>query len=405
MTFRSGKLVLSALLLMIGCASLIAVFHRHHPVILPSDAYIWQRQWTPGVLRSIDQSMETVRSWHVLAAERDQNGAWHQAHLDAARDALRGHDVVAVFRLSGRTSTLNASEVLNRIRETLSAWHEEGIEIREIEIDHDCPTSRLSAYAGFLDQIRHGLDPRYRLALTALPAWLGSPDLPRLLSMTDEAVLQLHAVLNPIAGLFDITQAFNAARRFGQIAPRPWRIALPSYGSRVVWAPDGRIAVVESEAPQGVADEAGQELVAEPVRVAAFMNRVEADPPQRLIGWIWFRLPVATDRRAWSLSSWLAVMRHDALKESVTPMTRPVSQGLVHIVARNTGTIDAMMPLVIHVESTCRGIGAQMPYRLEYDTQGAAVLVRARKALLPVGQEIVAGWLSCQQEKEPVHVR
>ncbi|GBQ93280.1 DUF3142 domain-containing protein [Asaia krungthepensis] len=449
MNRRGFSLVLC---LMVVLSSVGFVLYRETTVTLPapmnSEAYIWQRVWSDALVRSIETANPFIETWHILASEHDQNGNWHDsgwgddvrpvlgrdetaerrapAYDSGARGgsasepdfrqrragsivkALATHRVIAVFRLSGRRPDLDPAEVASHIRALLARWIASGIRVNGVEIDHDCATAQLAIYARFLAALRADLAPGTKLTITTLPAWLGASSLPSVLAQADRAVLQLHAVRDPVEGLFGPAQARDSAERFAPIASQylrshQWRIALPSYGSLVVWGQDGHLAAVESEASQGIAPGAGQELVVEPTRVAAFMRLIESRRPEGLKGWIWFRLPVAGDRRAWSLESWSNLVRHEPVREAMSVETQPAGQALYHIIVRNAGTIDALPPPVLHVTSPCRGIGAQNPYRLDYDRAGP-VLLRTQTRLLPVGQSFIAAWLSCPQEEAPIHV-
>lgn len=383
------------------------------PVRLPSDAYIWQRVWSDALVQAIRTADPALERWHVLASERDQRGIWHDAQLTAPPDGtlaqvFAAHPVLAVFRLSGRRADLDPAAFAAHITAVVAEWRSLGIVVQGIELDHDCATARLDAYARFIAALRPSLPPKTELSITALPAWLGSSALPELLGEADSAVLQLHAVRNPVEGLFSPVQARNAASLFGPIAARTlrsgrWWIALPSYGSRILWGQDGQVAAIESEGSQGIGPGNGQELIVAPRQIAAFMQSIEARPPIGLEGWIWFRLPVAGDRRSWSLGSWLSLVRHEPIREAMTLEAAPAGKGLYHIIVRNTGTVDALPPPVLHVTSPCRGAGAQGPYRLDYDRAGLS-LTRAQTSLLTVGQSLIAAWLSCPQEEASIHV-
>ena len=118
-----------------------------------------------------------------------------------------------------------------------------------VEIDYDCPTSKLATYARFLAALRSRLAPSLKLSITALPTWMTSTELEPLTRDLDEIVLQVHAVDDPRRGLFDPDQAERWVREFGRRIHRPFRVALPAYDVRVTWRPDGRLASVEGEMP------------------------------------------------------------------------------------------------------------------------------------------------------------
>jgi hypothetical protein len=49
---------------------------------LPSDAYIWQRRWTPSLKLAIAEAAPLIRDWRVLLAEADSRGQWSAAVVD-----------------------------------------------------------------------------------------------------------------------------------------------------------------------------------------------------------------------------------------------------------------------------------------------------------------------------------
>ena len=61
-----------------------------------------------------------------------------------------------------------------------------------------------------------------------------------------------------------------------------------------------------------------RELLADPQQLSQLGRQLRNDPPAHLAGLIWFRLPLANDRRAWSLTTLRAVARGDALDSRLT---------------------------------------------------------------------------------------
>ena len=125
-------------------------------------------------------------------------------------------------------------------------------------------------------------------------------------------MLQVHGVANPRQGLFNPADAIDWIQRWSRTSSRPFRVAVPSYGSRVTWNEAGRVSAVESEAPRYSNLVDGQELVARPVDVANVINTVGRLNLPNLRGFVWFRLPIADDHRAWTRRTWQAVIRGTA---------------------------------------------------------------------------------------------
>lgn len=373
--------------------------------VLPNDAYVWQRRWTPAVTHALADGADTVRSWRVLAAEMRADGVWFDAAPDLAALAASRRPVVLVLRLDGRVNDLPPDQIIARATATLAAWRGAGITLTGLEIDYDCATSRLPAYAALLASLKARLEPGVPLSITALPTWLNSPELPALLAVPDETVLQVHAVQNPTLGLFDGKRAHAWLDAYARQTQRPWRVALPSYGSRVAWDDSGQIAAIESERPALMPGGRSAELLVTPADMAAYVATLDRDPPRGLAGIVWFRLPTQADTRAWSLPTWRAVLARQPLTPDVTVSAQAVgASGARNVLLSNRGNSDAPLPFAIRLDGACRAADGINGYTLEYDRQGM-YLRRAQDGLLRAGVERAIGWIRCDSATPSLHVQ
>ncbi len=352
---------------------------------LSQDIYIWQRLWTPGVTRAVLAAQNLSSGWRVLAAETDPNGHLHAFAFNWA--ALRGKRVTAVVRIDGALGRLDQKTLLSELRGVTAGWPK----TVALEIDYDCGTAQLAAYAAFLKKVRK-LHPA-RLAITALPAWLEAHDLAGLLAIPDEAVLQVHAVRAPSHGLFDPRLARRWIDRFDAVTLKPFRVALPDYGTRVIRGQGGGVIAMESENPKLIVGASAEELLAAPKDVAALVRDLSKTPPHHLAGLTWFRLPVAGDQRIWSVQTLAQVMHGRAPADGLVVETRQGAvPGAVDVLLVNKDTYDAMLPAVISLPAGCRladGIGA---YRYEAQKN---VFRRLQNAFLPSHHAMVIGWARC----------
>jgi hypothetical protein len=371
------------------------------PAPLTQEVYVWQRVWTPEVRAAVDAAAGTVSGWRVLAAELDRHGAWREAGPDLPRLAATDKPVVMVIRIEGQLVRWDEGKLRGAILGLLSRWRGQGLAVAAVEIDHDCATARLPDYAAFLGALQAALPDGVRLSLTALPAWLDSPALDAVLARVDEAVLQVHAVADPRDGLFDAARARTWMRAFGRRMDKPWRVALPAYGSRVAWDETGRIAAIDSERPSLVAGRASRELVAPPEEMAAFVAGLDRDRPARLAGIAWFRLPTDEDARAWSLATWLAVAGGTPLRPHMAVVARSTGHpGLYDLVLRSDGATDAVLPARVRIGPVCPLADGINGYALEREPDGLA-LVGGSGGLLRAGRERAIGWARCQAQPSP----
>lgn len=384
MTVLLRLLVLAALLLS-GC-------EQPPAPILDQQLYVWQRQWKPAHEAALRQSRGDFSSLRVLALQAFPGAGWSRARIDPALLKADGRPLIAVIRLDGQLKSLDQDDVIAQIQQVLSDWQAQGLAPVGIEIDHDAGNARLPAYETFLTRLRQILPATLGLSITALPAWLDSPELPRLLATVDSSVLQVHAVSDPRQGLFDPKQARLWAERWSGVTTRPFYLALPAYGVALLSQESGA-PVVESEVPL---DRGGarRELLADPQQVAGLAADLRAKPPKHLSGLIWFRLPLAGDRRAWSLTTLSAVARGDSL-DSHLAVHLEEQGGLYDIRLVNQGNLDSPWPqrLTLAV-GACDGVDALAGYTLQ-QTPGLLTFTRIQEGRLAAGAQRAVGWARC----------
>lgn len=216
-----------------------------------------------------------------------------------------------------------------------------------------------------------------------------------MLKAVDSSVLQLHSVQSPGTGLFDPTLARRWSRQYALIAPHPFYLALPAYGSALIAAP-GQPASVESESPLWIAAEK-QELSVSPQQIDTFIRKLEQQPPHHFSGIVWFRLPLDNDTRAWSLSTLAAVIRHQPLTSRWQWLALPdkasasAESTLYELAIKNTGNIDAPLPAKITLTTEdCLAADGAGSYRFSEQTFSLTA-----PALLRAGRTQAIGWARC----------
>ncbi|MFJ4544780.1 DUF3142 domain-containing protein [Pseudomonas sp. NPDC088885] len=359
---------------------------------LDQQLYIWQRQWTPAHESALRDSHNDFSTLRVLALQAFPNAGWSRARIDARLLKADGRALIAVIRLDGQLKSLDQDQVTAQILQVLADWQAQGLTLSGVEIDHDAGNARLLAYAEFLKQLRSALPKEIPLSITALPAWLDSAQLPTLLQAVDSSVLQVHAVSDPRRGLFDSDQALKWAKAWSRITDKPFYLALPAYGVALL-PDDGGAPLVESEVQLERGGER-QELLADPLQLSQLGKTLREDPPTHLVGLIWFRLPLANDRRAWSLTTLRAVARGDQLVSQLG-VTFSENDGLYDIKLDNPGNLDSAWPAQITLKAqSCEGADALAGYALQQG-QDLLTFTRLRDGRLPAGGQRAIGWARC----------
>jgi hypothetical protein len=385
MAFFTRLSVLLAVLLLNGC-------ERQDAPPLDQQLYVWQRQWTPAHDAALRDSRDDFSTLRVLALQAFSQAGWSRARIDPTLLKRDGRPLIAVIRLDGQLKKLDRDEVTAQIQQVLSDWQGQGLVLSGVEIDHDAGSARLPVYREFLAHLRAALPASLPLSITALPAWLDSPELPALLATVDSSVLQVHAVSDPRRGLFDPDQARQWAWAWSRITRKPFYLALPAYGVALLPG-DAGAPVVESEVP---IERVGKrrELLADPLQLSELGARLRADPPAHLAGLIWFRLPLVTDRRAWSLTTLAAVARGETL-DSRLGLKLSAQDGLYDISINNEGNLDSAWPerLTLAVQG-CEGADALAGYTLQQQPQ-MLTFTRLRDGRIAAGGQRAIGWARC----------
>jgi hypothetical protein len=238
--------------------------------------------------------------------------------------------------------------------EVVAAARAAGVQPRELQLDFDAPTAGLADYARWLDRI-HARVPDLPLVITALPTWLDAPAFAALVGGVDAFVLQVHSVTRPtgpdaLPPLCDPALARRWIERAAALG-RPFRVALPTYGYRLGFAPDGHLLGLTAEAPARPwpPDTTVRELRADPAAMAALVAELTRDRPGNLERVSWYRLPIPGDALVWSDATFAAVRRGAPVAPALAVALAWPEPTLAEVRATNAGTADAALPGTVRV--------------------------------------------------------
>ena len=331
---------------------------------LVQEAYVWQRAWTPAVREAVGKAGD-FRSLVVLAAEVDLSSRPPRIARPAiAWDVLKGRPVGLALRIgrfhgwsggTGRfadepeTIRLLAGLAGNLAREARS----HGLDLREIQLDYDCPESKLADYPVLVQAVKRAVDPT-PVTLTALPSWLRHERAFRDLARSaDGFVLQVHFLRTPTrptppdtaVELVDPQEAVRAVDQAAK-AGRPFRVALPTYAYGAVFDERGALLGLAAE---GSRRRGQAEVSADPKAIAGLVRTWTENRPQEMQGLIWYRLPTADDALNWPLETLRAVMAGRVPRDGVRAEIREPKPLLHEIDLVNTGESEIRLPSPLHI--------------------------------------------------------
>ena len=380
---------------------------------LPQDAYVWQRAWAEPVRQSVREHAGAFSNLVLLAAEV----TWKQSHPQVARvvlprEALRQLKTpvglaVRIGPFNGPFSdrdepiqTLSALAV-SLVNEARSG----GLSPTELQIDFDCASSKLDGYRRWVTALKRAVAP-VPLTITALPDWLTWPEFRGLVAATDGYVLQVHSLERPQSfdapfTLCDPAAARAAVARAGEIG-LPFRVALPTYGYELAFAPDGRFVGLSAEGGQNWPAPARlREVRSNPAEIFDLVRGWTTQRPAALRGIIWYRLPVEADTLNWRWPTLRAMLQMHSPRTQVRAGSRRVEPGLVEISLSNEGELDVTSRLAVNVhwqDARLEAGDALRGFELAEAGPAAAVLQSPSPPRLRAGDTWTIGWIRLNKD-------
>ncbi|NLN92493.1 MAG: DUF3142 domain-containing protein [Candidatus Hydrogenedens sp.] len=340
--FTAGR-VETVLLLFYFCPALIAV-----PTVAqtpdesrPQYMYIWQRHWTEEMPEAIHAAADSTQGFLVLSGEIEGSDAgwrFHPVNVDWASLAATEKKLWLALRVHSRAldqRQWNPSSFARLLHHLLEKAEQAGASLKGVQIDYDAATEQLPQYQAWLEALRREL-PQQPLSITGLPDWLNHKTLPSLVAGLDDFVLQLHSLEVPEDPggkplLFDPEKAASWIRQ-AQSLKIPFSIALPTYGWRIVFDENNEIKALEAEeSVEYPVSWTHKEIAADPSVLAPFVQQLQEDPPVRLKALHWFRMPLPSDSRNWSLETLRLVMAGEVPQPVYEAQLRQGDKGLVEL--------------------------------------------------------------------------
>lgn len=311
---RAIKIVVAAIVVFAGCNR--SALKVSGP--LRQRGYLWQREWTPAVIDSLDEAARRMDGVVILGAEINFVGKkpeiikasidWEAVNRQAAHCsvALR----VAPFAGPFCADDTPARTIVDVTKEILDDARAHQVKIEEFQFDFDCAEKNLGSYRVWLRALRPAIQP-IRLVVTVLPAWLDSSEFVSLVHEADGYVLQVHSVpiLTGSAILCDAPTTREWVAKAAKLGV-PFSVALPTYRGVAGYGPDGKLLSVAMDSVQPVWPPGTRvlEFGADANEIAALVNDWQGSRPPQLRELLWYRVPIATDARNWRWATLLAVM-------------------------------------------------------------------------------------------------
>ena len=391
------RFVLPLLLVLAGCSRPAT---SRGP--LPHEIYVWQRQWTPAVRSGLDRAAPIAAGFDVLIGEvgmKDGEVRTALAQTDYPALVRAGKPVVLGLRIgtySGQFTTdsrllVAAKELL---RTSLDRARAAGLHIAELQIDFDCPSTRLADYAAWMRDLR-GTFPGQPMAITALPDWLKRKDFAMLAATAGRFVLQVHSIptgRGAPPALCDIAMARRAITQAAK-CDVPFRVALPTYSCALLIDSAGNVKGVRAEDDATTSEFGEVVLRANAAELSALVRDWEFSRPANLTGVIWYRLPIDTDRYNWRWPTLAAIIAGKTPRPEGRLVFQSAGDGVEDAVLENTGDADWPRPAELTLPKDTVAADGINGFRIGPTDDTPPKLQGRAGRILPPGGRLICGWV------------
>ncbi|MDF7801077.1 DUF3142 domain-containing protein [Pontiellaceae bacterium B1224] len=252
--------------------------------------YVWQQLWSSNVLEAV--CAEPATTLYPVATVVPASGTSTLVQIPWNEVAATDHRFVPVIRIPLQAFNRNDLEPeLVRLAHALKPFD-------EIQLDLDCPESRMNEYADLISNLRKQI-PQPVLSITVLPCHVGNRSFQRLAETVDSYVLQVHGLAVPEtfddpAELMNRKTADRAIRQ-AEAWGRPYSIALPCYAYELNFDPTSeKFMYLTAEGPSRRRPTLKKRIAADPADLIDLVSTFQTLEHAEQI--IWFRLPVKGDR-------------------------------------------------------------------------------------------------------------
>ena len=323
-----------------------AACHRTGPPAnpLPHRAYVWQREWTPAVRAAVKQAAPKLQGLVVFGTDvswANRKPKVLRCHIDWQSLHDLHQPVGLAMRIApwpGPFDDASITQLLvSEARVLMDQAKTEQVQCTEFQVDFDCAQKKLDGYALWLKALREAVKPT-RFAITSLPAWLDEPALSRVLDEVDGWVLQVHSVMPEKAEARVAACDPRRARIWVEKAARlrhPFEVALSTYSAQAGYSDTGKLLGLALDGVQPAWPDGTRimQFDSDADELSALVQEWKLKHPPGMTGFLWYRLPVATDQRNWRWPTLAAVIEGRTPThhlKAVTTSENPVDLSLVN---------------------------------------------------------------------------
>ena len=370
-------------------------------------SYIWNRKTSDSLSENIRYSNNFLNGFSILASEVNWvNGKARVKNSELPKEKYGINSIsIRVNNYPGliedKTQTL-----LEITKNSLSRFTNNGFKIDEIQIDYDCPSSKLKSYAALLSKLKENFNEK--ISITALPSWLNQKPFKEVIDKCDNYVLQLHSLtlpknINAISPLFNPEKADKWVKQAAKLG-RSFSISLPTYGYYLGFDEKGSYLGVSSE--QGPKNWPQKKiLLTDSDAVNSFVQRLKMKHPKLLTSIFWFRLHHDADSLNWNSDALRSItLGHEIHEDDFELVYERKNDVLTDVFLRNNSSIPQVLKKgsIFKLQSQSIHFADSLEnFSIVSKTEKCLTVSVEQNTVIPPGRKIPLGWIRSKiQNKE-----
>jgi hypothetical protein len=373
--------------------------------------YIWNRNWNSGdVIAAAEKNNDC--DYYFLAGEFFGKKK-ERITPDKEFFSLPNNEV-PVFRIHNeyfkkiiKKPEKLTSEIICEFRRITTFARKNGKEIKELQIDLDCPTSKLPLYGTFLRKLRSKMSNHSLLSFTALPCHLGDKNFIKVVKYADYYVLQVHGLEVPEkwdqkVSILNMNTAERAIENAEKINS-PYLLALPTYAYQLNFnIKSKKFLFLNAEKTPPSSSEVLTRTIAPKVRdLVYFVKKVKSGRMQHCRGIVWFRLPVISDQYNFDIKTLTAIRKGEIPIQKITAYWKNINKKTSILIVKNQGILTGG-EISINLQKSRNDAPFELfkGFKSRERKQSFILPEEIIGTIPPPGKEIPVGWFRTNNNKQ-----
>ncbi len=372
--------------------------------------YVWQKDWKSI---NLNDAVKNVKDFNLYYNSREFTNEKIQCTYPSQSLFCGKGKRIPVFRIylsrfkkNFNNEKIFAQIILNEFNKEQKLYN--STELEELQLDIDCPESKLKNYLELIKCIREKLKPNIKLSCTILPCHLKYSILNDFAKFADYLILQVHGPdviknINNEMQLFNKKATIKALNSIKKLDFK-YKIALPSYAYEALFdAKNKQFIRFSAEVPYKENKEILSRIVSFKIKdLVDCVNILKNEKSINFRGVIWFRLPVKGDRLNLDMETLQTIRNGKYPKIGILPYWEIDKKKCFNLYLKNQGLVSLKKVLVEMQWETTGSYDILNGYKNISNNKHTLIMPSSLTGIIPKpGEKILIAWFRTLNNQPP----